>query len=89
MGTGKFLSAKRAALMANKLRQEHVDVFLVPIGGEGDVAGVRNVVSKKIENNAFMTTSFDALRPHLRALTKAICGGAQKLKRKYNLCVFE
>lgn len=54
----------------------------MPVGGQGDIATIRNVVSKKIENNAFITTSFDALRPQLRALTKAVCDGAEKLRRK-------
>lgn len=83
MGSGKFINSKKAASLANQLRQKKVDVFAVAIGGKGDVAAVRNVVSKKTENNAFMITSYNALKPQLRALTKAICDGAEKLRRKY------
>jgi basic membrane lipoprotein Med (substrate-binding protein (PBP1-ABC) superfamily) len=78
MSTGKFQDAKNAALLASQLKQSQVDVFAVIIGGKGDIAAIRNVVSAKVENNVFLTTSFDALRPQLVALIEAVCNGAIK-----------
>lgn len=68
--------------MASKLRKKFVDVFAVPIGPNPDVRTLSKVVNKPVEKNVFMTTSFNALRPNLRALTKTICEGAQKIKSK-------
>lgn len=77
---GIFQNSPQAINIASKLRQKFVDVFAVPIGSNADIPTLIKVVNRPIEKNIFMTTSFNALKPNLRALTKTICKGALKIR---------
>lgn len=79
IGHGLFKNSIQAVVLANKLKQKAIDIFAVPIGPNADVDTITKVVSRPINNNVFMTTSYNALRPNVRALTKTICQGAQKV----------
>ncbi|XP_048583307.1 uncharacterized protein LOC5512020 isoform X1 [Nematostella vectensis] len=80
ISTGKFQNPAKAARLAGALKQAQVDVFAVPVGENPDIPALKKIVSHIVDNNVFMTSSYDALRPHLRSLTKTICDGAEKLK---------
>jgi len=80
IGPGKFANPSRAARLAGELKQNLVDIFVMPVGYDPDVEAVTKVASRIVDNNVFMTTSPEALRPHLRALTKRICEGAERPK---------
>jgi len=79
---GTFSNPAAAIRLAGLLKLNQVDVFAVPVGKNPDVPTIRKVISKKQHKNAFITTSYRALRPHVRALTKTICEGAEKIKGK-------
>lgn len=82
IGPGKFANPSRAARIAGELRQTLVDIFVMPVGYDPDVQAIEKVASREVANNVFMTTSPEALRPHLRSLTKRICEGAERPKGK-------
>ncbi|XP_048583231.1 uncharacterized protein LOC5507629 isoform X2 [Nematostella vectensis] len=77
---GQLDDAATAAGIAAQLRQKFVDVFSVTVGNNSDVTGLREIVSKPVDKNVFMTSSFGALDPNLRALTRTICEGADKVR---------
>lgn len=85
VGSGQFLESARAVALSAALKQNLVDVFSVPVGPKPDIATIRKFASPPVNNNVFITTSYDALRPHVRAVTKAICDGAIKIRSKFKL----
>lgn len=80
IGSGQFLDSARAIALSASLKQNLVDVFSVPIGPNYDVATQRKFASPNANKNIFITSSYDALKPHVRAVTKAICDGAVKIR---------
>jgi hypothetical protein len=82
IGPGKFSNPDTAARIAGELRQNLVDVFVMPVGYDPDVPSMKRVASRPVDNNIFMTTTPEALRPHLRSLTRRICEGAERPKGK-------
>ncbi|EDO40322.1 predicted protein [Nematostella vectensis] len=80
IGSGQFQDPAVAIGLGAALKQNLVDVFAVPVGDNPDVATLRSFASPNVEKNVFMTSSHNALRPHVRAVTKAICDGAIKIR---------
>ena len=76
---GRFYNSIKAITTATKIRQKAVDIFAVAIGPNADVPTLSKVVSRPVNKNVFMTTSYNALLPNLRSLTETICHGAQKV----------
>ncbi|EDO40326.1 predicted protein [Nematostella vectensis] len=80
IGSGKVENPAGATNLANQLRQAQVDIFAMPVGEGKDLAALKTIASKKVEKNIFVTSSYLALKAHLRALTEAVCEGAEKLR---------
>lgn len=80
IGSGKFANPSRVARIAGELKQNLVDIFVMPVGYDPDIEAISKVASRVVDNNVFMTTSPEALRPHLRSLTQRICEGAERPK---------
>lgn len=79
---GKYQNAKKASRYASQLKQKGVDVYQMAIGGNEDVPAIRSVASKQQHKTVFITSSYDAMKPHLRAVINRICEGAEKPFRK-------
>ena len=79
---GKFANSAEAVASASKLKNQSIDVFAVAVGPDPDVPTLKGIVSPKVENNVFMTTTYDALRPHRRALTDTVCEGGKERKEQ-------
>ena len=76
---GRLSDAEGAVEAALKIRSKYVDVFIVAVGEDPDVGSLVKMVSPPVDNNVFMTTSYNALRSHLRAVTDTICKGGTLL----------
>ena len=66
-----------ATQAAASLRQKFVNVYDVAVGTNPDVNTIQKVVSPEPYENAFMTSSYDALDPNLRRLTERVCEGGR------------
>lgn len=74
---GRFESRATALAAANKLKEKFVDIFVVPVGENPDLETLKQLASREVENNVFMTSSYNALEPNLRSLTMRVCEGGR------------
>ena len=72
---GRFVDKQLVIEASEKLKNECTYVYAVAVGASPDVATLRSIVSHDANNNIFMTSSYDALRAHLRAVTNTVCEG--------------
>lgn len=79
---GRFDNPAAAIEASNKLKQKFVDIYVVPIGENPDLDTLKKIASRQVENNVFVTSSYNALEPHLRRLTQRVCEGGN------NICLY-
>lgn len=75
---GKFSDPGAAEEAAVQIRALPADLFVVAVGDDPDVDSLVTMVSPPVESNVFMTTTPNALRAHLRALTDTVCKGGRE-----------
>ena len=74
---GRFDDSAAAIEASSNLKQKFVDIYAVPVGDNPDIDTLKKLVSREVENNVFVTSSYNALEPHLRSLTKTVCEGGR------------
>jgi len=75
--SGRFIDSQATIELSQKLKEQLIDVYAVPIGSDPDVESLENTVSSKSDDNIFMMSSTTALKPQLRALVNTICEGGE------------